>query len=198
MVLGGSPRLVPVAALPFWDLEQAVREVERTARIGHRGINLCIRPEDHGAPPLRDPHWNPLWSVIQETDLPVSFHIGGGDTSEVTDDHHGIGTRANMEVRKEHPEYDLPTSGPVERSNAASRRLRRGGIERPAGRRESQGPPRQRGAPLWARSGLGAVEADFPMPIVSSGARTRESDPRNQDRPARRPMAAMNRSSARM
>ncbi|MEZ4331724.1 MAG: amidohydrolase family protein [Myxococcota bacterium] len=89
-------RLIPVAALPFWDLDEAVREVFRTTRLGHRGINLCMRPEDHGAPPLRDRHWDRLWSAIDETGLPVSFHIGGGDTSGVVDDRAGIGMRANM------------------------------------------------------------------------------------------------------
>ena len=28
---------------------------------------------------LGDPHWDPLWSVAVECDLPVSFHIGSGN-----------------------------------------------------------------------------------------------------------------------
>jgi len=80
-------RSTPTGYLPTdEDLRRSIREVERTASIGHRGINLCMRPEDHGAPPLRDRHWDPLWSSIQETGLPVSFHIGGGDTSGVVDE----------------------------------------------------------------------------------------------------------------
>ncbi len=89
-------RLLPVAALPFWDLPAALREVERCARIGHRSINFCTNPEHHGEPPLRAPHWDPLWAAIQETGLPVSFHIGGGDTSDLVQDRAGIGMRANM------------------------------------------------------------------------------------------------------
>ena len=33
-------------------------------------------------PLLGDPHWNPLWEVAVEEDLPLSFHIGSGDMAE--------------------------------------------------------------------------------------------------------------------
>jgi predicted TIM-barrel fold metal-dependent hydrolase len=72
-------RLLPVAATPFWDVDAKVDEIERCAAMGHRGILFTGAPQDLGEPLLGAEQWDPLWSVATELDLPVSFHIGGGD-----------------------------------------------------------------------------------------------------------------------
>jgi predicted TIM-barrel fold metal-dependent hydrolase len=89
-------RLVPVAATPFWDVAAAVGEVERCAAKGFRAVLMCNQPHSFGMPLVRDRHWDPLWAAAEEAGLSISFHIGGGDLSDVVDDRAGIGFRANF------------------------------------------------------------------------------------------------------
>jgi uncharacterized protein len=77
-----SRRLLPITSTPFWDVAAAAKEVRRCAAMGHRGILFTGEPQDFGQPLLGDPHWNPLWEVAVELDLPISFHIGSGDMAE--------------------------------------------------------------------------------------------------------------------
>jgi predicted TIM-barrel fold metal-dependent hydrolase len=77
-----SRRLLPITSIPFWDVDAAVKEVRRCARKGHKGILFTGEPQYYGKPLLGDPHWNPLWEVAVECDLPISFHIGSGDMQE--------------------------------------------------------------------------------------------------------------------
>lgn len=75
----GEGRLYPQAALPFWDIDAAVEELERAHdELGLTGFVITDAPENWGLPTLCDPHYDPLWSVAQERGLPVNFHIGGG------------------------------------------------------------------------------------------------------------------------
>ncbi|MDA0821790.1 MAG: amidohydrolase family protein [Proteobacteria bacterium] len=74
-----SRRLLPITSTPFWDIEAAVKEVRRCAKLGHRGILFTGEPQSYGQPVLGDAHWDPLWAVAVECNLPVSFHIGSGN-----------------------------------------------------------------------------------------------------------------------
>jgi len=71
-------RFIPIMATPFWDVEASVAEIERCAKLGHKGILFTGSPQTHGMPILADPHWNPLWEASVAHELPVSFHIGTG------------------------------------------------------------------------------------------------------------------------
>jgi uncharacterized protein len=77
-----SRRLLPITSIPFWDVESAVTEVRRCAKLGHKGILFTGEPQYFGKPLIGDPHWNPLWEVACDLDLPISFHIGSGDMAE--------------------------------------------------------------------------------------------------------------------
>jgi predicted TIM-barrel fold metal-dependent hydrolase len=72
-------RLLPITSIPFWDVAASVREIRRCAALGHRGILFTGDPQSFGMPVLGDHHWDPLWEVAVELDLPVSFHIGSGN-----------------------------------------------------------------------------------------------------------------------
>lgn len=72
-------RFIPITALPFWDVAASVAEIERCAKLGHKGILFSGEPQSHGMPVLANPHWNPLWECAQAHDLPISFHIGAGN-----------------------------------------------------------------------------------------------------------------------
>jgi predicted TIM-barrel fold metal-dependent hydrolase len=75
-------RLYPLAFLPFWDVEAAVAELRRCAELGFRGFNWGHRFEKVGLPALRDRHWDPVMNQAQDLEMPVSFHIGFGNTVE--------------------------------------------------------------------------------------------------------------------
>lgn len=90
-------RLLGAAAIPFWDLKEAIKEIGRAASLGHRTILACTAPQDFGEPRLAHPHWDPFWAAIEVTGLPVSFHIGGGAIGgSFTDDPASMGPRANI------------------------------------------------------------------------------------------------------
>ena len=72
-------RLLSVTATPFWDVDASVAEVERCAAKGHRGVLFTGEPQRFDLPYLGDAHWDPLWAAAQDANLPISFHIGGGD-----------------------------------------------------------------------------------------------------------------------
>jgi predicted TIM-barrel fold metal-dependent hydrolase len=73
-----SDRYIPVMAVPFWDLEASIAEMERAAAIGHKGMIFSQAPETFGAPNLTDRHWDPLWAAAQDMELSLNFHIAGG------------------------------------------------------------------------------------------------------------------------
>jgi predicted TIM-barrel fold metal-dependent hydrolase len=74
-------RLFPMGIVPWWDLDLAVREIERMATLGLRGVNTTTAPHDHGLPDLGDEHWNPMWEAVSGLGLPLNFHIGASESS---------------------------------------------------------------------------------------------------------------------
>jgi predicted TIM-barrel fold metal-dependent hydrolase len=78
-------RLIAVTALPFWDVRESVREIERCAARGHRGVLFGSRPECFGQPLLADPYWDPIWAAAQDAGMPISFHIGSQEIPTVAD-----------------------------------------------------------------------------------------------------------------
>ena len=77
-----NDRMSPMAALATGDLEGSIKEVERVAKMGYRGLTLPCKPI-FGAHDARHPNYNlpmfdPLWEVIQNTGLPITFHISTG------------------------------------------------------------------------------------------------------------------------
>ena len=89
-------RLLPVMALPFWDVGASVKEIERSAGRGHRAVLFGSRPETFGQPPLAHKHWDPVWAATRDAGLPISFHIGSGDISEIMNDQAEMGVKANF------------------------------------------------------------------------------------------------------
>ncbi len=74
-----SRRLLPITSTPFWDIKAAVKEVERCAAMGHKGILFTGEPHKFGQPMLGDRAWDPLWQTAVDLGLPISFHIGSGN-----------------------------------------------------------------------------------------------------------------------
>jgi predicted TIM-barrel fold metal-dependent hydrolase len=76
-----NKRFLPMPLLPSWDIDASVREAERIASLGLRGVNMTSDPQDVGTPDLASPAWDPLWAVCAEKQLPIHFHIGASLTA---------------------------------------------------------------------------------------------------------------------
>lgn len=74
-------RILPMALMPWWNIDQCVDEVERSSELGLRGIVMCSDPDSIGMPDLGDDAWTPFWEVCNDRRIPVNFHIAASETS---------------------------------------------------------------------------------------------------------------------
>ncbi|ADP83983.1 amidohydrolase family protein [Pseudofrankia inefficax] len=74
-------RLLPMPIMPAWSIDDCVREAQRCAAQGARGVNMTADPQDSGSPDLGDHAWDPFWEVCAGLNLPVHFHIGASQTA---------------------------------------------------------------------------------------------------------------------
>jgi len=66
-----SERFIGLACLPYGDIDAAVQEIHRVAKLGLRGVELSCSWDME---PMWHPMWEPLWKAIHEVDLPLHFH----------------------------------------------------------------------------------------------------------------------------
>ncbi len=87
-------RLVGVAAISVYDIDDAVRELERCRRAGLRGALVWQSP--HEKLPFSGRHYDQLWTSAQYHDMPISLHIltGHGNSKELLG---MVGTGNNIE-----------------------------------------------------------------------------------------------------
>ena len=74
-------RLLPMMAVPYWDLEASVKEMHRCAAAGHRGLMFSNSFEKVGLPKVSDQHWDPIYETAQGLELSINFHIGFAERS---------------------------------------------------------------------------------------------------------------------
>jgi predicted TIM-barrel fold metal-dependent hydrolase len=77
-----AERMSPAAALATADLAGSIAEVERVAAMGFKVLTLPCKPV-WGAHDVEHPNYNlpvfdPLWAVIQDADLAITFHVSTG------------------------------------------------------------------------------------------------------------------------
>jgi uncharacterized protein len=72
-------RYIPIMAVPFWDVDLSLAEMERSAARGHRGIIFSQQPDLYGCRPLADGHWDRIWAAAQEMGLSLNFHSGSAE-----------------------------------------------------------------------------------------------------------------------
>jgi len=66
-------RLIPVALISTLDMNEAVREVKRAAKLGARGAFMRAAPLSQI--PWWDRAYDPFWTVLQDTGMPIGFHV---------------------------------------------------------------------------------------------------------------------------
>ena len=64
-------RFIGLACLPYGDIDAAVKEIHRVAKLGLRGVELSCSWDME---PMWHPVWEPLWKAIHEVNLPLHFH----------------------------------------------------------------------------------------------------------------------------
>jgi predicted TIM-barrel fold metal-dependent hydrolase len=66
-------RLIGIAAISVYDIDGAVKELERCAKAGLRGSIIWQAP--HPDLPFHSEHYNKFWAASQDLNLPVNLHI---------------------------------------------------------------------------------------------------------------------------
>ena len=64
-------RHIGLACLPYGDIDAAVKEVYRVAKMGIRGLELSCSWDME---PMWHPMWEPLWKAVNDVQLPLHFH----------------------------------------------------------------------------------------------------------------------------
>lgn len=70
-----TPRMVPTAQVSVLSVDDAVRELQRTAALGFRAMFLPAAPPS-SQPDYPDPYWEPLWAAAAEIGTVLAVHIG--------------------------------------------------------------------------------------------------------------------------
>jgi len=76
-----NDRLLPMALMPWWNIDQSVDELSRAKEMGLKGIVMCSDPDSIGLPDLGADAWKPFWDACNDLGMVVNFHIGASETS---------------------------------------------------------------------------------------------------------------------
>lgn len=82
-------RLIGVPLISVYDIDEAVKEIRRSDKLGLKGAMMPLSP-----PATCPPYWtnayDPIWAVAQELDIPLVFHeiTGGGFESPLSPSSH--------------------------------------------------------------------------------------------------------------
>ena len=112
-------RFAPVAMTPVHDVDAAVAEVERAAKLGYRSIKVPITNHEY---PYNRPEYEPLWSAIEDTGLVLAFHAFTNSEDTYPEDwgeEAGIGGALDFMAMRmadgQHPVSQLISGGVCER-----------------------------------------------------------------------------------
>ncbi|MGE3833434.1 MAG: amidohydrolase family protein [Acidimicrobiia bacterium] len=68
-------RLLPVYPMLLHDIDLAIKEVHRIANQGGRAVMVPAYPTDFNLAPYHDEIYDPLWSALEDLEMPVSQHV---------------------------------------------------------------------------------------------------------------------------
>ncbi len=68
-------RLLTAYQLPLYDIDFALKEVDRVTLLGARCVQLPPFPAELGLPDFQDKRYEPLWSKLEENNLTILNHL---------------------------------------------------------------------------------------------------------------------------
>jgi hypothetical protein len=77
-------RFIPLIILPLWDPDRCVAEIERCAAKGAKGITFPENTVPLGLPSIYTDHWEKVFSIAEETDMPLCMHFGSSGSPPTT------------------------------------------------------------------------------------------------------------------
>ena len=69
-------RFIPITMVPFWNIDESLKEIRRAHDQGHKGVLFADKFEKIGLPGFTEPHWDPIYSLCQDLELSINFHVG--------------------------------------------------------------------------------------------------------------------------
>ena len=86
-------RCMPMAMIATGDLEGAMAEITWAAEQGFKGLTMpnkpIFGPLKDGELQYNDKSFEPLWSLVEEVDLPITFHVSTGRDPRAVGGHGG-------------------------------------------------------------------------------------------------------------
>jgi predicted TIM-barrel fold metal-dependent hydrolase len=80
---GAPGRQIPLALVPWWDVERSAAEVQRVAALGTRAVSFNEAPHNFGLPSFHTDHWDPFFAALQDADITLCMHFGSGGAPSV-------------------------------------------------------------------------------------------------------------------
>lgn len=77
-------RLYGAAVLPLIDIDDSVAELKRVIDKGAKAIAFSENPTVLGLPSVHTGHWDPLWDILDDAEIPVCMHIGSSSRMTTT------------------------------------------------------------------------------------------------------------------
>lgn len=71
-------RNIPNAIIPYWDIAESLKEIDRVVAKGCHSITFTDNPSLRGYPSIHNNHWDPLWKKCAEHNVVINIHIGSG------------------------------------------------------------------------------------------------------------------------
>jgi predicted TIM-barrel fold metal-dependent hydrolase len=86
-------RFIGLACLPYGDIDAAIKETYRVAKMGIRGLELSCSWDME---PMYHPVWEPLWKAVNDVNLPLHFHTFPSTPPGIRDKVTGLARRAAL------------------------------------------------------------------------------------------------------
>lgn len=72
-------RFIPCVILPTWDMDATIAELKRVSDKGCHTVSISENPTMQGLPSIHNAYWQPFWKAINDLDVTICLHIGGGN-----------------------------------------------------------------------------------------------------------------------
>lgn len=72
-------RFIPCGIVPTWDMPAAIAEMKRLTDKGCHTISINENPTLIGLPSIHNDYWDPFFKAVNDLDMTICLHIGGGN-----------------------------------------------------------------------------------------------------------------------